>query len=148
MDQCCNWGKCSFLTIRSVRGSVVREMSLVPKSLRHHHIPCTAKKVFDIGWSQIVLRAVRLPVLLSRLGLERDLRSVRARSVLRSWIQEVLRMLQGLPDLFWTFKHGLQIVPKSIPGNFFKKIWANPGLFFAYFRPFLITISIIQIEKV
>ena len=106
------------------------------------------KKVFDIGWSQIVLRAVRLPVLLSRLGLERDLRSVRARSVLRSWIQEVLRMLQGLLDLFWTFKHGLQIVPKSIPGNFFKKIWANPGLFFAYFRPFLITISIIQIEKV
>ena len=25
--------------------------------------------------------------------------------------------------------------------------WANPGLFFVYFRPFLITISIIQIEK-
>ena len=30
--------------------------------------------------------------------------------------------------------------------HFFKK-WAKPGLFFAYFRPFLITISIIQIEK-
>ena len=25
--------------------------------------------------------------------------------------------------------------------------WANPDLFFVYFRPFLITISIIQIEK-
>ena len=29
---------------------------------------------------------------------------------------------------------------------FFK--WAKPGLFFVYFRPFLITISIIQIEKI
>ena len=25
--------------------------------------------------------------------------------------------------------------------------WANPGLFFVHFRPFLITISIIQIDK-
>ena len=33
----------------------------------------------------------------------------------------------------------------QIKGKFFKK-WANPGLFFVYFRSFLITISI-QIEK-
>ena len=30
---------------------------------------------------------------------------------------------------------------------FFYKKWANAGLFFVYFRPFLITIPIIQIEK-
>ena len=29
---------------------------------------------------------------------------------------------------------------------FFKKIWANPGLFFVYFRPFHIT-NQLQIEK-
>ena len=34
----------------------------------------------------------------------------------------------------------------NIPGLYFNR-WANPGLFFVYFRPFLITISIIQIEK-
>ena len=33
----------------------------------------------------------------------------------------------------------------SLFENFF--IWANPGLYFVYFRPFLITISILQIEK-
>ena len=44
MDQCCNWGKGCILTTMSVRGSFVWEKSLVPKSLRHHHIPCTAKK--------------------------------------------------------------------------------------------------------
>jgi len=37
-------------------------------------------------------------------------------------------------------------INKKRPGCFFKK-WANPGLFSVYFRPFLITISIIQIEK-
>ena len=31
--------------------------------------------------------------------------------------------------------------------SFFLKKWANPGLFFVYFRYFLDTISIIQIEK-
>ena len=30
--------------------------------------------------------------------------------------------------------------------HFFKKIWANPGLFFVYFRPFHIT-NQLQIEK-
>ena len=30
---------------------------------------------------------------------------------------------------------------------FFKKIWAFPGLFFVYFRSFLIPISIIKIES-
>ena len=34
----------------------------------------------------------------------------------------------------------------TIIGHFLKK-WANPGLFFVYFHPFIITISIIQIEK-
>ena len=31
--------------------------------------------------------------------------------------------------------------------HLFLKKWANPGLFLVYFRSFLITISIIQIEK-
>ena len=31
--------------------------------------------------------------------------------------------------------------------RYFLKKWANPGLFFVYFRYFLDTISIIQIEK-
>ena len=30
--------------------------------------------------------------------------------------------------------------------HFFKN-WANPGLFFVYFRPFLIPIFIVQIQK-
>ena len=38
-----------------------------------------------------------------------------------------------------------------VNGGNLKIIWSNPGLFFVYFRPFLIptsiTISIIQIEK-
>ena len=31
--------------------------------------------------------------------------------------------------------------------HLFLKKWANPGLFLVYFRSFLITISIIQIER-
>ena len=37
--------------------------------------------------------------------------------------------------------------PKASSFSFFSKKWANPGLFFVYFRPYLITISIIQIKK-
>ena len=33
------------------------------------------------------------------------------------------------------------------PSVFISLKWASPGLFFVYFRPFLVTISIIQIEK-
>ena len=35
----------------------------------------------------------------------------------------------------------------SVKTFYFKKKWAKPGLFLFYFRPFLVTISIIQIEK-
>ena len=38
-----------------------------------------------------------------------------------------------------------ETIMKRVAGFFLKK-WANPGLFFVYFRSFLITISI-QIEK-
>ena len=41
-------------------------------------------------------------------------------------------------------KHTMVLNARTV---FFLKKWANPGLFFVYFRPFLITISIIQIEK-
>jgi len=43
---------------------------------------------------------------------------------------------------------GLKLVDKNVLSYWFLfKIWANPGLFFVYFRTFLKTISIIQNAK-
>ena len=41
----------------------------------------------------------------------------------------------------------LECFPRTLEINSFFKKWANPCLFFVYFRPFLTTSSIMQIEK-
>ena len=44
--------------------------------------------------------------------------------------------------------NGIGIPKGPILWNFFKKILANPGLFFVYLRPFLVPISTIEMEKI
>ena len=53
---------------------------------------------------------------------------------------------ENFSTIFWPKVGGLFCLI-TIFNIFFKKKWADPGLFFVYFRPFLVTISIIQIEK-
>ena len=46
----------------------------------------------------------------------------------------------------WHISDGEKLTVTSTYLHFFKKIWANPGPFFVYFRPFHIT-NQLQIEK-
>ena len=58
-------------------------------------------------------------------------------TVIRNWTTSSPR------NIFQHFKHRFWVTLAEV--RFFK--WANPGLFLVYFRSFLITISIIQIER-
>ena len=59
-------------------------------------------------------------------------------NILSNYRQNVLQSFSFLLVLAYIWKE-LSLI--------FEIIWANPGVFFVYFRPFLTTISIIQIEK-
>ena len=64
----------------------------------------------------------------------------------RSSLQLSLFILKGKTFSYWIFKpQHVSVCVKDIQKLFFFK-WAIPGLFFVYFRSFLVTISI-QIEK-